>query len=182
MISMKKHVALLRGINVGGHNKIRMVDLRSLCDSIGLPNARTYIQSGNIVLRSAFTSSEVASKLKSGILKSFGIDTNVLVIEAEKFVAISNAYPFDVKEHKEAHIMFLSAKPSQEAIDKLKSLNTGADKMKVTESAVYSYLPNGVAGADMNFRNIEGTLGVSGTARNRRTIEKLIKMINSPKN
>jgi uncharacterized protein (DUF1697 family) len=178
---MNKYVVLLRGINVGGHNKIRMVDLRKLCKSIGFRDVKSYIQSGNLVVTSDFSPLEASSKLKNAIKKSFDMEPNVHAIDANRFMSISKAYPFEVPDHKEAHTMFLAEKPSKEAIKNFEALDFGPDKMKLTPQALYMYLPNGVSGSKMNFKSIEKTLGVSGTARNRRTIEKLNKMIVSPK-
>lgn len=178
---MKKFVVLLRGINVGGHHKIRMVDLRELCKKIGFPRVATYIQSGNIVLRSDSSSPKIAEKIKAAINKKFGFEPSVLVIEADQFVSIAEKYPFEVSNHKEAHIVFLDDKPTKDAIAELEKIETGPDKMKITPAAVHLHLPNGVSGATIHFKAIENTLGVPGTGRNRRTIEKLVKMINSPK-
>jgi len=178
---MKKHIGLIRGINVGGHNKIRMVDLRSMCDEIGFKNTKTYIQSGNLVVRADQNSQDIARVIKSSIKDKFNVDANVIFIEANEFTAIREAYPFDVKDHKEAHIVFLSETPSKEAIAELSKIDTGEDKIKITNNAVYLALPNGVSGAKVTFKAIESALKVSGTARNRRTIDKLIKLANSPK-
>jgi uncharacterized protein (DUF1697 family) len=177
----KKLVGLLRGINVGGRNKLRMVDLRELCDSIGFSNVSTYIQSGNLVLRSDLSPKEVSSMLKIAIKDAFDIETSVLMIDGQEFIKIAEAYPFDVKNHKEAHIMFLAGKPAPEVFDTLKKLDFGNDKMKLTSKALYLHLPNGVAEASISFPKLERALGVMATARNTRTVDKLIKMINSPK-
>ena len=89
-------MVLLRGINVGGKNKIKMDELRFLCKEIGASDVKTYIQSGNVVLSSSESSLVIANSLSDLIRESLGFDINVIAIPAPRFKTIVADFPFDI--------------------------------------------------------------------------------------
>ena len=173
---MQTFVALLRGVNVGGHNKLPMADLRSLCESNGLKDVRTYIQSGNIVFRSKKKASTMEAEIAGGIQKRFGFAPKILVLPADEIRKAADSYPFPTDNHKFSHIMFLDAQPGDEAVRKIESMEQGPDKVTVGDRAVFMYFPNGVLGSRLELNKIERILGVHCTSRNWRTVQKLIEM------
>ncbi len=110
---MRAQVALLRGINVGAHNRIPMADLRALLADIGYPDARTLVQSGNIVLSAELAPEELAAELERAIAGKFGVQTPVVVRTRDELAAVVALDPLgDVaEEHKLYQVSFLSAEP-----------------------------------------------------------------------
>ena len=109
---MKKYVLLLRGINVGGHHKLPMKDLRAILEALGCEDVQTYIQSGNVVLSAKTAPNETA--IASAIEKQFGFPPRVLVVSGDKFTAIANANPYkDEKlDGKFLHVWYLAGRAS----------------------------------------------------------------------
>lgn len=154
-----------------------MADLRGLCESAGIHNPRTYIQSGNIVFESDESASILECSIAEAIEKKFGFKPDVMVIKAEDFIRTSSGYPFATDNHKLAHIQFLQDKPQMEDIDEILSADYEPDKIAIVDKAVYMYLANGVSESTIDFKKLERTLKTSGTARNWRTVQKLVDMI-----
>src|ERR1017187_5006319 len=110
---MATHVALLRGINVGGRNKVPMAELRQVVTSLGHTGVTTYIQTGNVLFSTAGTSTkEVASAVWSAIADAFGIRTSVVVLTRDELAKVlqDNPYP-DEPNPKLVHVVFLGAEP-----------------------------------------------------------------------
>ena len=118
--SMPTHVALLRGINVGGHRKLPMAELRELCLALGWKDVRTYIQSGNVVFRAQRPDPDA---LAASIRDSFGFDVPVILRSAGGLIAARDRSPWlsEAATSKNVHVMFLSRKPAAGAIARLDS-------------------------------------------------------------
>ncbi|MDH3529834.1 MAG: DUF1697 domain-containing protein [Acidobacteriota bacterium] len=173
---MPTFIGLLRGINVGGHNKLPMADLRSICEGIRLKDVRTYIQSGNIVFSSEKTPSRIALELTAEIDHRFGFAPKILILPADEIRKAAESYPFPTDDHRLSHIMFLDARPADDEVAKVNLLKHDPDKLTVGDKAVYFYTPNGISGSKLDLNKIERTLGVNVTTRNWRTVQKLIEM------
>lgn len=173
---MPTFIALLRGINVGGHNKVPMAELRSLLEGAGLKEVRTYIQSGNVIFRSDLKSPALESRIGDAIEKSFGFRPAILVITAAELRNAAKDYPFPIDNHKFSHFMFLAGQPGKEAIRNLKKLDPEPDRISLGRNVVYFYFPNGVFGAKIDLTKIEKLIGVNCTSRNWRTVQKLIEL------
>ena len=173
---MRIYVGLLRGINVGGRNKLPMADLRAICESAGLEKVRSYIQSGNLVFQSDKLEAVIAAKLEDEIESRFGFRPRVQILPAEDVSKAAREYPFPVNDHKLAHLLFLDAQPEEAAIARLKEVDYSPDEFEVGDRVVHLYFPNGVIGSRIDSGKIERILGVNGTARNWRTVGKLIEM------
>lgn len=173
---MSVYVGLLRGINVGGHNKLPMADLRAICESAGLEDVQTYIQSGNLVFRYPKQVSTLPKKLGDEIESHFGFRPKMIILTSEYFSEAARKYPFTVADHKLASLMFLDSQPKDAAIERLNEVDHSPDQIEVGHRVVHIYFPNGVSGSRTNLAKIERVLGVNGTARNWRTVQKLISM------
>ncbi len=181
-------IAWLRGINVGGHRKIKMADLRSLLDGLGATSVSTYIQSGNVV----FTPSgdlpnapaALEDELTGAIAERFGFDVPVMVrtvseVEAardainERFADVLSR---DDEAAKMVHVQFLSDVPTQEAIDALDPARSPNDTYVVVGQTLHVHYGNGVARTKLTPDWVEKTLGVSATGRNLRTLEAVLAL------
>ncbi len=174
---MHIYAALLRGINVGGHNKLPMADLREICRSNGFHDAKTYIQSGNLVFRSADKAESISATLTDSIMERFGFRPDIVIRTAAELKAAAGAYPFDTSDHKKAHILFLDGKTEADSVKELMELECSPDQISVGETEIHCYFPNGVLESNIDFKKMERILGVAGTARNWRTVQKLIELV-----
>lgn len=175
---MNRWIALLRGINVGGNNSLPMAELRSNLESLQLSNVRTYIQSGNAIFDAvAGTPESLAAKIQTQIEKKHGFRPHVLILgENDLRDAIkSNPFPEATDDPKSLHLLFLEnavKNPDLKALDKLK---TATERFKLTGRVFYLHAPDGIARSRLA-ANATKLLGVVGTARNYRTVDKIITM------
>lgn len=177
---MITYIALLRGINVSGHNIIKMADLKTLLTKAGLQNVVTYIQSGNIVFNSDETSLEVLEQLISKrIEENYGYQIKVLVINRLYLEHIFNELPFDnLKDldFKKLGVTFLKDNPSSEGIKKIEVLKKEDEYLIFNNKIAYLYCPNGFGRTKLSNNNFEIKLKTSATSRNWRTIIKLLDL------
>jgi uncharacterized protein (DUF1697 family) len=174
------YTAMLRGINVGPHKRMKMEKLRSSCESLGFTKVQTYIQSGNIVFEAARqSSSSVSKKLEECIVSNFGFSADVILRTVEEMIAIVSGNPL-LKEPgvdtTKFHVLFFSEAPSADAIKKLQSLTLSPDKVRHKGKEIYFYFPNGVSGSSIWKHNLDRVMSVSGTMRNWKTVNTLCEM------
>lgn len=172
---MNKYVLLLRGINVGGHNKLPMADLRDILASLGYEDIATYIQSGNVVL-SAKTAPDAAA-ITAAIDKRFGFSPRILVVAGKQFVAVADANPYkdDDLDGKFLHVWYLAG-PAAADMDGLEARKGPNERFTLTEDAFYLRAPDGIARSKLA-NDVEKLLGVEGTGRNLNTVRKLLEML-----
>jgi uncharacterized protein (DUF1697 family) len=172
-------LALLRGINVVGRNKVPMKTLASALETAGFRSVRTYIQSGNVLFRSSGSDRRaLASRIERLVARNFGCAPTVLVIsKAELAAAIrGNPFPGAHQNHKLLHLYFLAARPKCPDIDSLSRLDIGREAFKLKGSVFYLWTPDGFPDSILRSR-IERCLGVAATARNWRTVNELLKLL-----
>lgn len=177
---MKTYVALLRGINVSGHRKIKMVDLKAMLDEMGFKDVMTYIQSGNVVFKSSLGGNvQLGEKIKKGIAKTLDFDVPVLVKTYEELKSILDRNPFteasDI-ENKRIYFALLKEAPKRELIATFKEENFPGELFVVTDECVYLNYSLGAGKAKLSNNLIERKLKVSATSRNYRTMVKLLEM------
>lgn len=177
---MQTYIAILRGINVSGKNKIVMKELKAALEADNFQNVATYIQSGNVVFTHSPTDEKIlANNIVSLIKSTFGLDVPVLVRTVDYIEQANANNPFLKREEIEfdkLHITFLGEAPQQENIDKLNSYSYPPDEVIVAGTAVYIYCPNGQARTKFHNSFIENKLKVTATGRNLKTVNKLIEM------
>ena len=174
---MTIYIALLRGINVGGHNIIKMADLKQLMGTMGLNNVQTYIQSGNIVFESDNESDELSQQIVQKIKDTFGFSVPVILRTSKGWKQLIEGCPYPVEtlgEGESIHLALLSDIPSQEAFNKLQKFQNDVDLYHVQDKDIYLLLRQ-------NFRDSKlplqlQKLGVSATIRNWKTTMKLAAM------
>lgn len=179
---MALQVALLRGINVGGHNKIAMADLRKLAESLGLANPQTLLQSGNLVFDGGRRSPAALEKLlETETEKKLGVAVDYVVRSADEWQSIIAANPFP-KEAKAdpSHLVVMCMKtaPKPADVKALQAVIKGPEVVRAAGRELYAWYPAGIGTSKLTNAVIEKKLGTRGTARNWNTALKLADMIN----
>lgn len=178
---MSAFVALLRGVNVGGRNRIAMSDLREIVESLGHSRVATYIQSGNVVFAEAAPVEPPDPDVLSGALRAaiadrLGLDVDVMVRGREALARIVETVPFPDADPKQLLIAFLATAPTSEARKALESVDAAPEEVRVDGREAYLHLPNGV-GRSVLAPLLERRLRVSATARNLTTTRALLAML-----
>lgn len=174
--SIKTYIALLRGINVSGHKKILMADLRNLLQKIGFIEVQTYIQSGNVVFSSSEDKTDLERIISEAILKKYGWEVPVLVLTSSEINLILENCPFSDEKKEKSYFVLLQAAPSSESIAAIESVFYPNEEFVITNSCVYLYSEFGAAKAKLGTNFFERKLKVKATARNYRTMNKLLEM------
>jgi uncharacterized protein (DUF1697 family) len=173
------HIALLRGLNVGGKNKLPMKDLAALFASAGCHEVQTYIQSGNVVFgASAALAKKLPALVSAAISKAHGFQAPVVLRTAEELRAAARGNPFlkTGAALDTLHVAFLADAPTAAAISALDPKRSAGDDFAVRGREVYLRLPNGVARTKLTNAYFDKTLGTVSTLRNWRTLLELIAL------
>ncbi|WP_010179005.1 DUF1697 domain-containing protein [Aquimarina agarilytica] len=178
---MKKRIALIRGINVGGKRKVHMKDLKVLFEDLGFTDVVTYIQSGNVIFNSnaALDTIKTASKIEQAILKVYGFEVPVVVIIANDMQQAAKANPFLNEETvsvDQLHVTFLQGIPNSEHLVKITSYPTGADQFILKDQVVYLCCQDKYHKSKLSNTFFETKLKVSATTRNWKTVVKLVEL------
>lgn len=177
---MTTHLALLRGINVSGHNMIKMDALKTTLENIGFQNVKTYIQSGNVFVDTYEGNvSKVGFLIKQEIFKVFGHEVPVVVIGREDLESCFKNNPF-LKENeldsKKLYVAFISIALKNESINDLKISQFKPDEASIDASRIYIKYAVGAGKTRFDQKYIEKKLNVTATIRNWNTITELLKM------
>ena len=173
---MRTYIALLRGINVGGHKKILMADLRALFEALGFKDVQTYIQSGNVVFK-AIEEANLASRIAEAIESKYGFIVPVLVKKGSELSEILSKCPFSDEKREKSYFILLKESPSQENIELTTGFSHPNEEFQIIEDCVYIYYSEGAGKAKMGVNFFEKKLKVKATARNFRTMAKLVAMV-----
>ena len=175
---MTTYIALLRGINVGGANILRMKELASVLGCMGLENVQTYIQSGNVVFQSTTTdANQLSQAIRTAVEKSHDLAPEVLVLSIDELHDAIASCPFTDgdPDPKTLHLLFLASIPVDPDLDRLDAIKSTSERYQLAGPVFYLHAPDGV-GRSKLAANVERAIGVSGTARNWRTVTKLMSM------
>jgi uncharacterized protein (DUF1697 family) len=168
------HVLLLRGVNVGGHNRVPMADLRALLAALGCEDVTTYLQSGNAVCRSTAVPGRLASDLEAALAAELGVTVRVLVRTAAEVAAAVAANPLEAStdDPKRLHVLFLETAPDGGRVDALvaEAADLAPERLGVSGAEAYLFTPAGYHDARLTGAFVERRLGRVGTARNWRTV------------
>ncbi|MNN10132.1 hypothetical protein D3C81_1230470 [compost metagenome] len=182
---MTKYVALLRGINVGGKNKIKMAELRVAMEHLGLSKVQTYIQSGNILFESDEDEVTLRLKIEQMIQAEFGLTIPTMIRTSEELQKIVDSCPFSDQQIAEAeasseveslYVTMLLDVPDAERVEKLKTLDFKGDQFEVQGRNVYLLFYQSIRNSKLAVQ-VE-KLGVPATTRNWKTMNKLISLSN----
>ena len=180
---MTNYIALLRGINVSGHHKIKMADLKLLCLDLNFQNIRTYIQSGNVLFQSEEKSNtKIAVTISEAIKNKYGYDIKVIVITKKDIKTVFSSNPFmenSTPDITKLCVTFLSNNPNSDGLDQLKDIaNKSDDEFKINGKFVYLHCPSSFAKTKLTNNLFERKLKVDATSRNWKTITKLMELSN----
>lgn len=173
-------ISMLRGVNVGGHNKIKMDALRALCESLKLRDPRTYVQSGNVIFRTEQRDlGRLAKRLQNEIERSFGFRPDVIFRTTTELRQVITKSPFATRrgiEPSKLLVIFLANDPGQEAKDQVLRIKTDLEELRIDGREIYIYYPNGMARPKLSWAVIEKILKTRGTGRNWNSVTKLLEM------
>jgi uncharacterized protein (DUF1697 family) len=173
------HLALLRGINVGGKNILPMKDLAGLFADAGCENVRTYIQSGNVVFDAPSGRLKIADLVSVNIEKRFGCRIPVILRTSEQLRQTITSNPFlkAVTDHRWLHVYFLADSPAAKAIAGLDAARSAPDAFQVLGREIYLHVPNGMGRTKLTNAYFDSKLSTVCTARNWATVLKLMEMM-----
>ena len=177
---MALHVALLRGINVGGGDKIVMTELRALAGELGWKGAETYIQSGNLVFQAIGERTALETALETGIRRRFALEIPAIVRAAEEWPGFVEANPFpEAAEAEPNRLMLLLSKqpPRAEAAAALQERARHGERVASTGGALWIHYVGGAGTSKLTPALIDRLAGSPTTARNWRTVLKLREML-----
>lgn len=179
---MLTYIALLRGINVSGHHKIKMTELKQLFIELGFKNVTTYIQSGNVVFQTNLKElDKIEQQIINGIKQTFGYLVQVIVLTKKSLETIYASNPFLQKPNidiTKIHVTILSNKPNENDIIPLNTISKNEDTFIIVDKTIYLYCPNGYGKTILNNNLFEKKLKISATTRNWNTISKLVELSN----
>ena len=172
-------ICLLRGVNVGGHNKIGMDALRDLCVSLKLCNPQTYIQSGNVVFGSAETDlAKLSARIEAVIEKRLAFRPRVVLRTADEMREIAKRNPFATRKNLDPAklaVSFLAEAPAAELGKRLSEIKVGPEELRLIGRELYLYFPDGMGRSKLP-AVLDRTLKIPATARNWNTVTKLLAM------
>jgi uncharacterized protein (DUF1697 family) len=176
---MARVIALLRGVNVGGHNKIKMEALRALCDSLGCSNTQTYVQSGNVVFSTTKRNlATLSAEIEDAIQSSVGFRPNVILRTSSELrdIAAGNPFPAEAAaDPSHLAVFFLSAPVTPAAQAGIKALPPHPEKLHVSGREIYIYFPDGFGNSKLPTL-LDRALKSAATARNWNTVTKLLEI------
>ncbi|HVS01796.1 MAG TPA: DUF1697 domain-containing protein [Thermoanaerobaculia bacterium] len=175
----KTYVALLRGINLGGRNRLPMRELAALFADCDCGAVRTYIQSGNVVFEASPKRAErVPACVAAAIEERFGFSSPVVLRSAEELRGVAGANPFlaEGADPGALHVAFLADAPSAARIGTLDDHRSPPDRFVVRGREIYLHLPQGMARTRLSNQYFDSRLATTSTIRNWRTVLKLVDM------
>lgn len=173
---MNRYISLLRGINVSGQKKIKMADLRQLYDELGFANVKSYVQSGNVLFDSDSTDRvALIANIEAKIEAAYQFHVPVQLRTADQMLALIEQNPYDVAsdDNKHQYILFLDRALNDDEIGKLVIPEKWRDEFVSLGDALAIYYPNGAGRGKLTTNYVERKLGISGTMRNWRSVNKL---------
>jgi uncharacterized protein (DUF1697 family) len=178
---MQTFISILRGINVSGQKKIRMVDLKKLYESLGFSDVKTYIQSGNVIFKSDSNISDIqfAKKIEKAISEQYLFEVPVIIRTSKELEKIILDNPFMKEKNidvKKLHTTFLSETPGKEKAALIKEADFLPDRFEIKGKEIYLHIPGSYGETKLSNKFFESKLKVSATTRNWNTVNKLFEL------
>lgn len=177
---MKTSIAILRGINVTGHKKMKMTELKSLFEGLGFTQVSTYIQSGNVVFNHDMVETDQLQKqIKKAIQSKFNFEVDVFIRSASELHQALKNNPYVHKYPDKLNRIFyafLSETPHKDMINALAKIDHSPEEYFIDREIIYFYVPNGYGRAKINNNYFEKKLKVSASTKNWKTVRKLYQM------
>jgi uncharacterized protein (DUF1697 family) len=175
------HLALLRGINVGGKNVLPMKDLAQMFSAAGSSNVRTYIQSGNVIFEATSGAPKIAQVVTAQVEKRYGFRVPMVLRTSAQLIKTIRGNPFlpKVADQRWLHVYFLADPPNAQAIASLDPARSAPDAFHVLGQEIYLHVPNGMGRTKLTNAYFDSKLSTTSTARNWSTVLKLAEMMRS---
>lgn len=172
------YVVLLRGVNVGGGTRVPMAELREMVEDLGHEAVQTYVQSGNVVLRSAEKAAAVAAGVASAVAERLGLDVAVMARTASEIAAVASRNPFAgrASDPKALYVTFLAGAPASAAVAGLDPARYEPDEYAVEGREVFLHMRGGYGRTKLSNAELERRLGIPATTRNWRTVTTLAQL------
>jgi uncharacterized protein (DUF1697 family) len=172
-------ISMLRGVNLGSHNRIKMEALRAMYESLKLEEPRTYVQSGNVIFRTnEKDTAKLATKIQDAIEKTFKCRPEVILRTTDQLRRAVAATPFPKRRNLEPGkilVTFLRGAPP-EAHATLEGLKSHPEELHLIGRELYIYFPNGVGKSKLPWSSVEKLLKVTGTARNWNSVQAILQI------
>lgn len=173
-------ICMLRGVNVGGRNMIKMDALKSLCVSLKLKDPQTYVQSGNVIFSSGEKDlAKLAKRIQDAIEKSVRFRPDVMLRTMAELKEVAARNPFAKRsgiEPGKLLVNFLAVDPGKDAREKALAIKVGPEEMYLIGREAYIYFPNGQGRSKFPWAAIERVLGTSSTGRNWNSVTKMLEI------
>jgi uncharacterized protein (DUF1697 family) len=173
-------ISLLRGVNVGGHHRVKMDELRALYESLGFEDVQTYINSGNVLFRTAERDVvRLRMRIEDAIERACGFRADVILRTPSELRSAIARNPFAARPGMEPNklaIHFLAAAPSAAALEQVHAIDTAPEELHIDGRELHMYFTNGMARPKLSLPKLEKALRTSGTSRNWNTVRKLLEM------
>jgi|SRR5229473_2646566 uncharacterized protein (DUF1697 family) len=173
-------ISMLRGVNVGGHNKTKMEALRALYESLKLRDAQTYVQSGNVIFRTNERNmSRLTKQIEDGIERKFGFRPDVVLRTVAEMRDVVARNPFAKRrgiEPSKLLVSFLASDPGAEGREKVRQMKCDPEELRIEGRELYIYFPNGMGRSKLSLARLEKTLKTRGTGRNWNSVTKMLEM------
>ncbi len=173
-------ISMLRGINVGGHNKIKMDALRALYESLKLQDAQTHVQSGNVIFRSDERDiARLTKRIEEGIERKFGFRPSVILRTVAEMKDVIARNPFAKRrgiEPGKLLVSFLASDPGEEGREKVRQMKCDPEEMRIEGREIYIYFPNGAGRSKLQWAGLGKMLKTAGTGRNWNSVTKMLEM------
>jgi len=177
---MKTYIVLLKGINVGGHKKVPMAELREILSKLDFKNVQTYIQSGNVILQSSEKNTQkIEETIKKTIFEHFGFEVSVLVKTRQDLKRIFDNSPFSEEKKQASYFIMLHHTPEKELVKIASEKVYEGEEYEIIKNCIYYYSAKGFGQAKFNANFFERNLKTFATARNYNTMVKLLELANS---
>jgi len=168
-MNQPRWIALLRGVNVGGANRVPMAELRGLCQKAGWRDVQSYIASGNLLITSGLTEAQVKKQLEAALRDYAGREIGVIVRTAAEMRAVELANPFKSAAYNRIGVLFLDHRLPRENIRKAKGRKN--EEIEIGKREIYVHYPDGMGRSKLNLPAAK-----YGTTRNLNTVSKLADM------
>lgn len=180
---METFISILRGINVSGHKKILMADLKELYSSLGFIDCLTYIQSGNVIFKTEKKSvcTDLAIKIENAILAKYKFEVPVLVLKPKELAIALELNPFLHRagiDPEKLYFTFLANLSATDLIEKIDATVYVPDEFLIIKQTIYLHCPGGYGNTKLSNAFFENKLKVKATTRNLKTVNTLLKMAN----
>ncbi len=175
---MQTYISMLRGINVSGSKKIKMVELKALYEKLKFKEVQTFIQSGNVIFKSKKSEAAIIKTIYDGLKKEWNYDVTIILKTPDEIQKIISNNPY-LKEQdadiKKLYVTFLEKLPTNDSLDVLKEFPSGKDQFAVIGKEIYVFYDESLSNSKIHNNFFERKLKVGATTRNWNSLNRMLK-------